>query len=110
MKTFDPQGIFLNKFGRRLLGISKDMDIDPNVKRCALQDYCVCSKASDCATFQQCVVVKGYPVCNDIGASFLPPTLRSYNPTNLTSIYESIENYYLHSENIEEYEEVPALS
>jgi hypothetical protein len=94
MQQFDPQGIFLNKFGRRLLGVSKDMDIDPAVKRCALQDYCICSKNSDCAPLQQCRPIEGYPACNDIGTIIMPSTFKSYNPTNLTSIYESIEKYY----------------
>lgn len=104
MKKYDPNGIFLNKFGRRLLGTSRDMDTDPNVKRCALQDYCVCSKNSDCAPLQQCVMISGYPACTDIGSGFLPTTLRSYNPTNLSSIFESIEMYSFHSEQLQEEE------
>jgi hypothetical protein len=100
MKKYDPNGIFLNKFGKRLLGDSHLMDIDPQVKRCALQDYCICSKNSDCANLQSCTAVNGYAICNDIGAGILPPTMRSYNPMNITSIYEA-SKYSMNSQALE---------
>jgi len=66
MTEYDPNGIFMNNFGRRLTGEGTAIDVDPEAKRCALLDYCVCSKNEDCAATQYCGAVEGYrdmPVC-----------------------------------------------
>jgi len=66
MTTFDPNGVFLNNFGRRLLGVSGKMDWDPLVIHCALLDNCLCSKDDDCARGQKCSRIEtypNYPVC-----------------------------------------------
>jgi len=102
MQKYDPNGIFLNKFGRRILDLSNEMNVDPSVKRCALQDYCICSKNSDCTSLQSCGMVSGYPACQDIAAGFLPSqTMKSYDPRNVTSIYEAVDKYSIYNENIE---------
>lgn len=65
MKKFDPNGIFLNNFGRRLTYNGTKIDIDPLTTKCALLDNCFCSKDSDCADTQTCTTISGYryPVC-----------------------------------------------
>lgn len=65
MNEFDPNGIFLNNFGRRLTHMGTNIDIDPLTTRCALLDNCFCSKDSDCGENQACTSILGYdyPVC-----------------------------------------------
>ncbi|XP_037042731.1 probable L-gulonolactone oxidase 6 [Bradysia coprophila] len=66
MKKFDPKGIFLNNFGRRLLGTGTRIDADPKTIHCALLDNCFCSEDSDCVESQSCTSLPGYenyPVC-----------------------------------------------
>jgi len=95
MREFDPRGIFMNKFGRRLLGDSPEMDVDPKVNHCALQDYCICQKDSDCADWdgQVCTSVTDgglkYNVCKDT-KTFKYPSPRPYDPYNLTSVFSAI--------------------
>lgn len=66
MTKYDPEGIFLNKFGRRLLGTSDQVDKDSKVYRCALQDYCICQKHDDCGLLQNCVNRNGFNICKDL--------------------------------------------
>lgn len=65
MRKFDPQGVFLNKFGRRLTLQSNELMTDPKVKKCALQDYCVCGKDADCASSQVCGKLGKFNICTD---------------------------------------------
>jgi hypothetical protein len=97
MRNYDPFGIFLNKFGRRLIGVSNEMDVDPKAIHCALQDYCICKKDSDCAVDEEQVCGKvedgrrKYSVCKDTKV-FENPPLRPYDPYNLSSIFAAIIN------------------
>lgn len=65
MNKFDPSGIFLNNFGRRVTHNGTEIDIDPLTTRCALLDNCFCSEDSDCGVNQICTSISGYdyPVC-----------------------------------------------
>lgn len=66
MKNFDPDGVFLNKFGRRLTGEIGEADVDPEMERCALHDYCICGKDYDCGVGQRCEKLSdGVLVCRD---------------------------------------------
>ncbi|KAJ6637361.1 L-gulonolactone oxidase [Pseudolycoriella hygida] len=65
MTKFDPNGVFLNSFGRRLKRSGTVIDVDPLTTRCALLDNCLCSVNADCAKHQICTTISGfgYPVC-----------------------------------------------
>ncbi|KAJ6645515.1 L-gulonolactone oxidase [Pseudolycoriella hygida] len=65
MEEYDPNGIFLNNFGRRLIYDNTEIDSDPLTTRCALLDNCFCSKNADCGLHQTCTTISGfdYPVC-----------------------------------------------
>jgi len=65
MKKYDPHGVFLNKFGKRLLDESEEMDGMEDVKHCAILEHCVCSKDDDCAEGQQCLAFMGAMICKD---------------------------------------------
>ncbi|KAL1914676.1 uncharacterized protein VTP21DRAFT_8087 [Calcarisporiella thermophila] len=54
VSRYDPKGIFLNHFGRRMLGLADAVQVPTNTKHCALEDFCVCSVDSDCAAGQRC--------------------------------------------------------
>jgi len=59
----------MNNFGRRLIGSSEVIDIDPRTTRCALLDNCFCMKDSDCGPTQYCGVVgeaSNHTVCRTI--------------------------------------------
>lgn len=94
MRKYDPNGVFLNKFGKRILLESNELTVDPHVKRLALQDYCICDKHVDCADFQVCTKVNGaFPVCKDMipavpGIPGKPFT--DYDPLNFTDIVEKL--------------------
>lgn len=60
MLKFDPNGIFINNFGRRLIRKGTKVDIDPKTTRCALLDNCFCTNDSECAATQICTSVSGY--------------------------------------------------
>ncbi len=69
MKEFDPSEVFMNDFGRRLMGIGTKVNTDPLVTHCALMDDCICKKDGDCGNQQVCSRIEGYPeypVCKDI--------------------------------------------
>lgn len=69
MQEYDPNGVFMNDFGRRLKGTGTKINIDPLTVHCALLDNCLCSKSSDCAKGQVCSRIEGYPrfpVCKTI--------------------------------------------
>src|SRR5438128_2499218 len=61
MNLYDPQGIYMNDFGRRLKGIGTKINIDHKTKHCALLNNCVCRSNSDCALGQTCSRISGYP-------------------------------------------------
>jgi len=61
MNKFDPNGIFMNNFGRRIKGLDTKIDLDPKVNRCALLDNCLCESDSDCGVNQICGTIPGYP-------------------------------------------------
>lgn len=65
MEKHDPNGIFLNNFGRRIIRKGTKIDTDPLTTHCALLDNCFCSVDEDCADTQICSSVPGYdyPVC-----------------------------------------------
>ncbi len=68
MSEYDPDGIFLNDFGRRLEGSDTKISSDPRTTHCALLDNCICSHYYDCAWGQTCSTIDGYPdfpVCKD---------------------------------------------
>jgi len=67
------------------------MDKDPKVTRCALQNYCVCSKTGDCSDFPICTAVDGYNVYNKDTISGILSSILSYNPKNITSINEAVK-------------------
>ena len=73
MHQYDPKGVFLNDFGRRLLGIGTRINFDPMTKHCALLDNCICAKDSDCADGQNCGTLNGFRVCKS--PSLLPEIL-----------------------------------
>lgn len=103
MKKSDPNEIFLNNFGRRILKRGTKIDTDPLTIRCALLDNCFCSKDSDCANNQICTSLPGYSnytVCQTenvvpetkVDKSKFPPELGILNwllttvPTLATSV------------------------
>ncbi len=70
MDKFDPNGVFLNNFGKRLQGLSFKQDLDPADNRCAIRDNCICNKNSDCPITHTCTTLSGYinyNVCQTIG-------------------------------------------
>jgi L-gulonolactone oxidase len=97
MQKYDPSGIFQNKFGKRILNTSNEMDVDPKVTHCALQDYCICNVKSDCAVneAQVCENVttgnSSFPVCKDTKL-YLNLPIPPYNPLDLLSILCAILN------------------
>ncbi|XP_037038883.1 L-gulonolactone oxidase 5-like isoform X2 [Bradysia coprophila] len=66
IRKYDQNGVFLNKFGKRITGASRELTIDPRMEHCALQDDCFCNKNRDCATGQYCGELNGFKVCKDI--------------------------------------------
>jgi hypothetical protein len=79
MSEFDPNGIFMNDFGRRLQGKGTRANTDPLTKHCAILDYCLCSSDSDCANGLRCSRLFGYPdfpVCREERI----PLRRPFNP------------------------------
>lgn len=75
MKKYDPNGVFMNNFGRRVLGTSTTMDIDPLEVHCGIRDNCICSQDSDCPTTHTCTNLPGYSqynVCQTIGETRQP--------------------------------------
>ncbi len=89
MNSNDPHGLFLNKFGQRILGNSDAMDVDPSVTHCALEDYCICQNGKDCDNFMQCGGLNGFNVCKNLISVNLP-TLNFPDLSNLTSILNVI--------------------
>jgi hypothetical protein len=81
MAQYDPKGIFLNNFGRRLKGDGTTLDSDPEATRCALLDYCFCSKDSDCGPQQRCGEVPKYPG---------KPVCRTPNDEKIVSLIQAI--------------------
>ena len=90
MKKFDPDGVFMNNFGRRIIKSGTKIDSDPKVTRCALLDDCFCSKNKDCTDTQTCTTLRGYPdyrVCktrnelpeSDVDESAFPPASDIFN-------------------------------
>lgn len=69
MNKYDPNQVFMNDFGRRILGTGSAMSGDPAETRCALLDTCICSKNEDCANGQICgpfnATSYNYNVCKD---------------------------------------------
>ncbi|KXN70657.1 hypothetical protein CONCODRAFT_6736 [Conidiobolus coronatus NRRL 28638] len=64
MQKYDPNGLFLNKFGKRLLRSGDEAyDIPSKVTRCAILNYCICKKDSDCPINYKCGNLVGYNVC-----------------------------------------------
>lgn len=90
MRKHDPNGIFLNNFGRRITGASSQLTVDARVKHCALQSHCICSSNVDCAPGQICGKLFGFNVCKDFLAHVLPlglsGLLTSVSDTALTTI------------------------
>ncbi|KAI9306146.1 hypothetical protein BJ944DRAFT_239008 [Cunninghamella echinulata] len=67
VQKYDPHRVFSNRFGDRILGIDVEVnDIPEKVTHCALQDYCICQKNSDCSLKQTCSKIMDYPVCRPI--------------------------------------------
>lgn len=73
MKEFDPQGVFLNNFGRRLINPDyHKTGLDRYVQHCALVDNCVCQVDEDCGNGRpnsyMCGELLGYNVCRERGS------------------------------------------
>lgn len=60
MNRIDPNEVFINSFGRRLKKTGTKVDNDPLVVRCAMLDYCFCTKNGDCGDSQTCTKLPGY--------------------------------------------------
>ncbi|KAJ6632745.1 L-gulonolactone oxidase 5 [Pseudolycoriella hygida] len=75
MKKYDPNGVFLNKFGERITGASNQLTVDTRAIHCALNSNCICSKNADCATGQICKKMYGFNVCKDVLRQILPLNL-----------------------------------
>lgn len=94
MRLNDPLGVFKNKFARRFLGESDEMDANPEAVHCALRDSCFCQKDEDCAEEQFCeqfVDPDGshkYKVCRD-RFSYEDRKMGPYDPYNLTDIFRA---------------------
>jgi len=84
MEAYDPTGTFLNKFGKRIQGVSDAVDKDPAVTHCALQDYCVCGTSADCAAFQTCKHFNQFSVCKDL-SPLIPIPAPKFNFGDLTN-------------------------
>lgn len=70
MKKFDPHGVFLNDFGKRMIDPHyTKTSIDNFVKHCGLVDHCVCQKDEDCGDGStesyKCGKLLGYNVCRE---------------------------------------------
>ncbi|KAL1921709.1 uncharacterized protein VTP21DRAFT_10351 [Calcarisporiella thermophila] len=63
VERYDPTGVFMNDYGRRILGFTEQVSMPPDIKHCALEDYCLCSVDEDCAAGQTCGELAGYSVC-----------------------------------------------
>jgi hypothetical protein len=61
MAEYDPNGVFMNDFGRRLKGQGTKVNFDPATRHCVLLDNCLCSRHGDCANGQVCSRLEGYP-------------------------------------------------
>lgn len=85
VQKYDPNGVFLNKFGKRITGASSELHIDSRVKHCALLDDCFCDKDTDCATGQYCGELYGFKVCKDKFA-FIPKLINFVGDTALRAI------------------------
>lgn len=85
MNKYDPNGVFLNSFGRRLKKTGTKVDIDPKLKHCALLDNCICSKNTDCGKNQICTTISGYKynVCKTRNEAPIPlPINKSIFPAS----------------------------
>lgn len=60
MEKYDPNKVFINSFGRRMIKNSTKIDFDLMTTRCALLENCFCSEDSDCADEQICTSLPGY--------------------------------------------------
>lgn len=74
MEEFDPRGVFMNDFGKRLrFGWTKS-SLDSYVKHCGLVDTCICQRDYECGdggpTSYLCGVIHGYKVCRERGDHF----------------------------------------
>lgn len=89
MEKYDGNGVFLNKFGKRIAGVSNELHIDARVKHCALQDDCFCSRDADCATGQYCGKLSGFKVCKDTLA-LLPRLVNTAGDAALTILAKQL--------------------
>jgi len=82
MNQYDPNGVFMNNFGRRLKGVGTTMDVDPAATRCALLDYCFCSTSADCGPSQTCASFPNIPqmrTCRTPQDNAVLGTMPNYN-------------------------------
>lgn len=74
MEEFDPRGVFLNDFGRRIRFGSTKTSMDSYTNHCALVDRCVCQKDEDCGDGSKdsylCDTIQGYKVCKENAAHY----------------------------------------
>ena len=78
MQLFDPNGVFLNDFGRRLLETGAKIDTDPHTVHCALLDNCICGEDADCANGQVWGTLNSFNVCQSApGTTLLSGAVRS---------------------------------
>jgi FAD-dependent oxidoreductase len=64
VEKYDPNGLLSNDFSNRILS-PKDLPVraPPSTRHCALQDYCICSRDSDCPAAYKCGSLIGFNVC-----------------------------------------------
>ncbi|KXN74263.1 hypothetical protein CONCODRAFT_2638 [Conidiobolus coronatus NRRL 28638] len=64
VQKYDPNGLFSNKFGNRVLGLeNSSFRVSSSTNKCAIQDKCICSRDSDCPATYSCGSLIGYNVC-----------------------------------------------
>ncbi|KXN74259.1 FAD-binding domain-containing protein [Conidiobolus coronatus NRRL 28638] len=64
VQKYDPNGLLSNDFSNRILS-PENLPVRPpsNTRHCALQDYCICSRDSDCPATYSCGSLIGFNVC-----------------------------------------------
>src|SRR2546430_342887 len=97
MKIHDPNGIFLNKFSQRLLGISSGFSEVSEFKHCALSDFCICKNNTDCGNQQTCSKVSleingenaTFKVCSDT-TNFLRSISKAAQPMPVSALIKNL--------------------
>lgn len=124
MKKYDANGLYMNKFGQRILGESNDQNINPEFKRCGLVDSCTnetkpekgieawsisCEKNEDCAKNQTCETFdlnlskpSSVKMCKDLYSNMTDPLVRIQEPLidifiYLEDVFNNLTDYINHT-------------